>query len=432
MATPAFQAVGTQVAGTAAITVAWPTHLANDIGILVIEKSGNDTTINITNPSGWAQVPGSPVVDVASTAGSKLQVWWKRAASSSETSVSVPDGGDHQIARIFTFRHCITTGNPWDVTTTGTKTTASTTATVPAVTTTVADTLITMIVGRPNDNGSTTHFDVPVNANLTGLAECEEAGSTQGNGGGFVVSCGVKATAGNTGTSTLAKGASTTDTYVVLALKAPVLLELISNTGTFNAAGINVGLLKSSTIHGTTQTYSLVGNNADFSKSVSLDVSAGSFAWTGTSAILGRQSALNVTTGSFTVGSSTLSSNLFFILNGLNTSYNLGSSSTSLLLTRRIDGSVRNLSLFQIPAEAIRRFPLNLQPSTFNLQGTGLDYFATRTLNAGSLELLVYVQTRDIVYRPNRQPFVPTPVPRGRNEWILGKFTSGGKGSFRV
>ena len=96
MATPAFQAVGTQVAGTAAITVAWPTHLANDIGLLVIEKSGNDTTINITNPSGWAQVPGSPVVNVASTAGSKLQVWWKRAASSSETSVSVPDGGDHQ------------------------------------------------------------------------------------------------------------------------------------------------------------------------------------------------------------------------------------------------------------------------------------------------------------------------------------------------
>jgi hypothetical protein len=141
---------------------------------------------------------------------------------------------------------------------------------------------------------------------------------------------------------------------------------------------------------------------------------------------------LDVTTGSFTVGSSTLSSNLFFILNGLNTSYNLGSSSTSLLLTRRIDGSVLNLSLFQIPVEVIRRFPLNFQPSTFNLQGTGLDYFATRTLNAGSLELLVYVQTRDIVYRPNRQPFVPTPVPRGRNEWILGKFTSGGKGSFRV
>jgi hypothetical protein len=228
MANPAFQAVGAQVAGQAALTAVWPTHLADDIGILVIEGSGNDATLDITNPSGWAQVPGSPVVDVASTAGSKLQVWWKRAASSSETSVSVPDGGNHQIARIFTFRHCTTTGDPWDVTTTGTKTTQSTTATVPSVTTTVADTLITMIVGRPNDNSSTTHFDVPVNANLTALAECGEAGSVQGNGGGFVLSTGFKGTAGATGTSTMTKIASTTDTYMVIALKGdPIITRYI-------------------------------------------------------------------------------------------------------------------------------------------------------------------------------------------------------------
>jgi len=219
MPTPNFQAVGTQQANTAAITVAWPTHVANDIGLLVIETSGNDATISITTPTGWQAVPGSPVTDLATSAGSKLQVWWKRAVSSAETSVTVPDAGDHQIARIFTFRNCITTGNPWDVTTTGSKTTASTTATVPAVTTTVADTLITMIVGRPNDNASTTHFGVPVNANLTSLGEAGEAGSTVGNGGGFVVSRGVKATAGNTGTSTLSKIASTTDTYMVIALR---------------------------------------------------------------------------------------------------------------------------------------------------------------------------------------------------------------------
>ena len=232
MATPNFQAVGTQQAGTAALTgataVAWPTHQTNDIGLLVIETSGDGTTVNITTPSGWVAVTGSPVTDVATIAGSKLQVWWKRAASASEGAVTVPDSGDHQIARIFTFRNCITTGDPWDVTTTGNKTTASTTATVPAVTTTVADTLITMIVSRPNDNGSTTHFGVPVNANLTNLGEAGEAGSTQGNGGGFVVSRGIKATAGNTGTSTLTKTVSTTDAYMVIALKGePTLTRYV-------------------------------------------------------------------------------------------------------------------------------------------------------------------------------------------------------------
>ncbi len=240
------------------------------------------------------------------------------------------------------------------------------------------------------------------------------------------------------GTSTVLRASltlvSTVGTFSIAGTTTILSKQVTLGTtlGTFALSGTSSLLQKASRLDGTTRTYSVVGNNLILSPFAVLNVNAGSFAWTGASAILGRQSALNVTTGSFTVGSSTLSSNLFFILNGLNTSYNLGSSSTSLLLTRRIDGSVLNLSLFQIPAEVIRRFPLNLQPSTFNLQGTGLDYFATRTLNAGSLELLVYVQTRDIVYRPNRQPFVPTPVPRGRNEWILGKFTSGGKGSFRV
>jgi hypothetical protein len=228
MATPEFIAVGGQQANTTALTVAWPAHLTGDIGLLVIEAGGNDATVSITAPSGWVAVPGSPVTDLTTTAGSKLQVWWKRATSNAETSVTVPDGGNHQIARIFTFRNCISTGDPWDVTTTGNKTTASTTATVPAVVTTVDNTYMVMIVSRPNDNGSTTHFGVPVNANLTGLEECGEAGSVQGNGGGFVVAGGVKATAGNTGTSTLTKIASTTDAYMVIALKGdPVVTRYV-------------------------------------------------------------------------------------------------------------------------------------------------------------------------------------------------------------
>lgn len=228
MAAPFFQAIGGTASGQGSVAPSWPAHLAGDVGILVIESSGNDATVDITTPSGWQAVPGSPVTDLATAAGSKLQVWWKRAESSSETAVTVPDPGDHAIARICTFRDCIATGNPWDVTTTDNKTTASTTATVPAVVTTVDDTLIVMIVSRPNDNNFTAHFGVPVNANLTSLAECGESGSGLGNGGGFVISRGVKATAGNTGTSTLTKAVSTTDAYMVIALKGePTLTRYV-------------------------------------------------------------------------------------------------------------------------------------------------------------------------------------------------------------
>lgn len=276
---PVFQAVGAQQNSTGAtVSVAWPTHLTNDIGLVVIETSGNSATL--TPPAGWAAIPGTPVTDVATIAGSKLHVWWKRAASAAEAAVATGAATDHIVARLCTFRGCVTTGNPWNVTTTGTKTTASTTATVPSLTTTLDDTLITMIVGRPDDSSSVTHFGVPVNAGLTGLAEATEAGTINGNGGGFVVSYGIESTPGSTGTSTLSKTASTTDTYVVLALKAPT--ELITTVGAFNDNGVNVDLLKSSVIDGTTQTYSVVGNNTDFSKAVSLETNVGAFTYDGT------------------------------------------------------------------------------------------------------------------------------------------------------
>lgn len=234
---PTFQAAGTQGSGTAGFSVSWPAHQTNDVAVLVIESSGADSSL--TPPSGWSAVPGSPVTDVATTAGSRLTVWWKRATSASEAAVAIPDGGDHQVARIFTFRGCVPYGNPWDVVTTGTKTTASTTATVPSITTSLFGTRVVMIVGRPNDDASVTHFGVPTNANLTSIVECGEAGTTDGNGGGFVVATGIRQLRGAIGTSTLTKTASTTDTYMVLALRsyAPAVLAVAGDPGAFGATG---------------------------------------------------------------------------------------------------------------------------------------------------------------------------------------------------
>ena len=334
---PAFQAVGAQVNSTgASVSAVWPTHLTNDIGLVVIETSGNSA--NLTPPAGWVALPGTPVTDVATTAGSKLHVWWKRAASAAEAAVATGAGTDHVLARLYTFRGCVTTGNPWNVITTGTKTTASTTATVPALTTTLDDLLITMIVGRPDDNASTTHFGVPVNANLTGLAERGEAGTASGNGGGFVLSTGVKALPGATGTSTLTKTVSTTDTYVVLALKGPT--SLIHTVGTFALAGTTTGLLKSSTIHGTTQTYSLVGNDADFSKSVSLDISAGTFTLAGTTTGLLFSGNLIQQTGAFLVAGNNAILARTVALDVTKGTFTLAGTITGLIKANRIDSSV--------------------------------------------------------------------------------------------
>lgn len=214
---PTYFSVGAQAAGTGTIVVSWPSgHVANDIGLMVIETDGAGTTL--TPPSGWAAVTGSPVVDVASSAGSKLQVWWRRATSSSEGGVAIADSGDHQTARIYVFRGCRVTGNPWTAVATGTKAVASTTATVPAVTPTDTWDRIVLIVSRPDDDSSITHFSNITNANLEQLVIHAEAGSINGNGGGFVVGSGLMRDAVSTGTTTLTKSASTTDAYMAIAL----------------------------------------------------------------------------------------------------------------------------------------------------------------------------------------------------------------------
>lgn len=364
---PVFQAVGAQQNSTgASVNVAWPTHLTNDIGLVVIETSGNSATL--TPPAGWAAVPGTPVTDVATIAGSKLHVWWKRAASAAEGTVATGAATDHIVARLCTFRGCVTTGNPWNVTTTGTKTTASNTATVPSLTTTLDDTLITMIVGRPDDSSSVVHFGVPVNAGLTGLGEATEAGTINGNGGGFVVSYGIKDLPGSTGTSTLTKIASTTDTYVVLALKAPT--ELIGTVGTFNDNGVNVDLLKSSVIDGTTQTYSVVGNNTDFSKAVSLETNVGAFTYDGTATGLLFNRNLIQQFGAFSLaGVNTILLNNRTLDTSVGT-YSLVGNLLDPNVQRAIVGTTGSFLLDGKNALLQRQVRIDATPRTYDLAGT--------------------------------------------------------------
>ena len=262
---------------SAGVNIGWPSHQANDIGLMVIETSAIGGTL--TPPSGWSAIPNTPIVDVASASGSKLHVWWKRAASSSEQAVNTGfSSSDHVLSRIFTFRGCITSGNPWDVTTTGTKIVASTTATVPALTTTVDEALIVMIVGRPDDSASLIHFGVPVNANLINISESTETGTALGDGGGFVLSYGTKTTPGDTGTSTLTKIASTTDTYVTLALRQPLrALTITASKATFTFSG------KATQFPLTTKSasFSLAGRdvNINLNRVLNVNVSVFTFAW---------------------------------------------------------------------------------------------------------------------------------------------------------
>ncbi len=236
-AVPNAQAVGAvQSTNGASISVPWPAHQANDIGLMLVQTANQAITV----PAGWAHVLNSPQGSgTAGNAGSVgLNVLWKRAASNAEANVTVNNPGDHVTGMIITFRGVIESGDPWNVGAGGIEATVDTSVSIPGATTTVPDTLVVAIVGHAIDTTSTTRVGAWANASLAAPAIAEIAGSDQtrnpGRGGGFAAASGGKAAAGlyNATTATLAN--SSRKGLISLALRPG--LALGNGTDPANAA----------------------------------------------------------------------------------------------------------------------------------------------------------------------------------------------------
>ena len=225
-AAPTYQALGnlTEGTGTGNFSVAWPAHAVDDIALLFVETTGGQAA-TLFATAGFVAVLNSPQATGATTAGTQITVFWARATSTSMASPSVTVvTGNHVYARIITYRGVINTGDPWDVTGGGVKAVASTSLTVTGVTTTLLDTLIVQVAAHDRDNAGA-HFSAQTNASLAGIAERSDAGTTQGNGGGFAVWDGVKATAGATGNTTATLSNSVVNAFLTIALQPPMVIN---------------------------------------------------------------------------------------------------------------------------------------------------------------------------------------------------------------
>ena len=221
MSSPTFQAVGTGAGGTGAVSPAWPTHLTDDIALLLVESANE--AISLSDAQGFAEVTNSP--QGTGTAGgaraTRLAVFWARATSASMAAPTVADPGDHVYARIFTFRGVQNTGDPWDITAGDVQTSISETAVIwPAVTTDAGDCLIALCIAHDIDSTSGQVGDV-TNANFTSITEQGDDGTDASSGGGLALITGVKATAGSTGTSTATLAAGSVQGRLTVALMPP-------------------------------------------------------------------------------------------------------------------------------------------------------------------------------------------------------------------
>jgi uncharacterized repeat protein (TIGR01451 family) len=214
-AAPVFQAAGTAVDGTGAVSPAWPAHAINDVALLFVESTGGET-VTLSTPAGFVAITNSPQATGAGTAGTRITVFWARATSAPMTAPTVADPGDHVVAQILTYRGAITTGNPWDVTGGGVKATASTSVTATEVTTTVGDTLVVVAVSQDIDDDKAA-FSGWTNERVD-TASKTGTGPGSGNGGGFGVIDFIMTTAGATGNTT-ATVSSSINAFLTIALK---------------------------------------------------------------------------------------------------------------------------------------------------------------------------------------------------------------------
>jgi len=202
MPAPTFRAASTFASGTGSVTITYPTgYAANDILVLALEganQSNAQAHTNLTN-NNWIRVAnGNVTVGTAAAAQStKLDIWWRRVTSNSNTAVSIVDFGDHTLTVMAAFSNCVTTGDPWDTGTAAGVNVAIGTATAQVtfrnVTTSEANTLVLNWVSHARDsaaaiiNASPQLFINSPSGDETELATRLNGGTTSGGGGAIAM-----------------------------------------------------------------------------------------------------------------------------------------------------------------------------------------------------------------------------------------------------
>ena len=163
----------------------------DDIHVYCYETS--ESPVTLTHTGDWAVVPDTPIANGGAN-NTILTMFWRRWIGTEEVDPLVTDPGDHLHGQILSFRGCIQTGNPFDITDNDTGGTG-TNVIAPGGTTTTNNCLVIGAVAT-TDDATGTPFGTWVNADLTSMANLADITATNGNGGGFGVGSGVKATAG--------------------------------------------------------------------------------------------------------------------------------------------------------------------------------------------------------------------------------------------
>lgn len=193
MALPTIVGSGAAAASTGAITPDLPAGVeTNDLLLLFVETVGSES-ISVSD-AGWTAAPNSPI-NLNTGSNTRLSVFWKRAGAA-ETAPTTTDSGDHQIGAIMAVRGCVTKGNPFLVTASGSTSAIATKTGANNLWPLINNVLVINAFAQGDDGQTTGQFSSFTNASLGSLTERIDAFTDLGNGGGLAVATGTKATPG--------------------------------------------------------------------------------------------------------------------------------------------------------------------------------------------------------------------------------------------
>lgn len=285
---------GSFAAGTGTVTPELPAGWQQyDILVLFIECASGDTP---SVPDGYTDA-----LSKVYSGKTQLMVGWKRAGSS-ESAPTVPDAGNHTAACIAAFRGCVRSGDPFNASATDQEYAKS--SAMPSITTTVNG---CMVVNYATVGGANQNTDSWTNNNLVSIAEIFDQSHAQGSNGGMFAACGIKATAGSTGSTTYVYTSATYHAQSTFAL-APYIDPLSAGSGSFGHTGTAAILLRSSLVTAGAGEYTLVGSDVTLTKTVAgtyiLSAEEGAFVLSGKAADLFKSLLVGAGPGTFDLSGS--------------------------------------------------------------------------------------------------------------------------------
>lgn len=210
-----FITAGTWAQGTTSITPSMPTGASgNDLCILVVECQSSETP-NVAT-SGWNLV--GRVTESLGTYTTKLSVWyaWQTTAGISAPTASATT--DHVAGQIVAFRNVDMT-TPFEASGTATASATATAYSFPTLTTVSPNAMVVNIASEGYDASGTTNIGNWVNSSLTSITEGLDRATNTGNGGGYALAYGLKATAGSVPATTASATNATSKAMYTLALR---------------------------------------------------------------------------------------------------------------------------------------------------------------------------------------------------------------------